>query len=56
MSWDYGKIGKEAAINWNCPPLAKADGLWTRALDRLFGGCSWNFLTSSNKSDSTVTT
>ena len=34
---DLEDIGKEAAIHWNCPPLAKADGLGTRSLDKLFG-------------------
>ena len=36
--------GKEAAIHWNCPPLSKADGLGTRALDKKFGVGRWNFL------------
>ena len=47
--------GKEAAIHWNCPPLSKADGLGTRALDRKFGVGWWNFLTNFEKSDSTIT-
>ena len=46
--------GKEVAIHWNCPPLAKADGLGMRALDRLFGRGRWNFLTFNNQSDSKV--
>ena len=47
--------GKEAAIYWNCPPLAKADGLGTRALDKKFGQGRWNFLTNFEKADSTIT-
>ena len=42
--------GKEAAIHWNCPRLAKAEGLGTRSLDRLFGQGKWNFLTTFNQS------
>ena len=48
-------MGQEAAIHWNCPPLAKADGLGKRALNRLFGAGRWNFLTNSNQADSKVT-
>jgi hypothetical protein len=47
--------GKEAGIHWNCPQFAKADGLGTRALNRLFGRGRWKFLISRNQSDSTVT-
>ena len=47
--------GKEAAIHWNCPPLSKADGLGTRALNKHFGAGRWNFITHFDRSDSTVT-
>ena len=52
---DIESTGREAAIHWNCPPLAKADGLGHRALDRLFGHGKWNFVTNFNQADSTVT-
>ena len=34
---DISDIGKEALIDWNGPPLAKADRLGKEALDRHFG-------------------
>ena len=34
---DLEDVGKEASIHWNCPPLARADGLASRSLDKLFG-------------------
>ena len=52
---DISDIGKEALIQWNGPPLAKADRLGKAALDRLFGVGRWNFITLSNKQDSVVT-
>ena len=52
---DLEDVGREAAIHWNCPPLAKADGLGTRSLDHLFGQGKWKFLTNLNQADSTVT-
>ena len=45
--------GKEAAIHWNCPSLAKADGLGTMALDKKFVQGKWNFLKNFEKADST---
>jgi hypothetical protein len=52
---DISDIGKEALIDWNGPPLAKADRLGKEALDRHFGKGRWNFITRSNKKDSNVT-
>ena len=47
--------GKEAQINWNCPPLSEDDGLGRRALDRLFIEGRYIFVTLANRSDSVVT-
>ena len=52
---DISDKGKEALVDWNGPPLAKADKLVKEALDHHFGKGRWNFVTRSNKKDSNVT-
>ena len=48
-------VGKEALIHWNGPPVSSADKLGVAALNIVFGGRQWNFVTWANKSDSVVT-
>ena len=52
---DISDIGKEALIDWNGPPLARADKVGKEALERHFGKGRWNCVTRSNKKDSNVT-
>ena len=50
------KVGVEAQIDWNGPPLHMVDKLGEKALDKIFGGRSrWHFVTNENKEDSVVT-
>ena len=48
-------VGNEALIHWNGPPVSSADKLGVAALNIVFGGRQWNFVTWANKSDSVVT-
>ena len=44
-------VRREALINWNGPPVAKAMKLGVEALNRVFGIGHCNFTTWANKVD-----
>ena len=48
-------VGKETFIDWNGPPVHQCDSLGIKAMNRIFKGSSWRFVTVANKADSTVT-
>ena len=52
---DINDIGKEAFLQWNSRPTAKADRLRRDVLDRIFRRGRWHFITLDNKLDSVVT-
>ena len=51
---DINDIGKEAFLQWNGPPIAKADRLRREAFECIRRG-RWHFITLDNKLDSVVT-
>ena len=50
-----GDVGRETFIDWNGPPIHHCDSLGIKALNRIFKGPNWHFVTVANKSDSSVT-